>query len=333
MDPTTPSAPSGADPATGHSDGSTHGQPDHLDETAGPLDIVVIGGGAAGLAAALSAARSLRSVVVVDAGEPRNAPAHGVHAFLTRDGTSPHELLALGRDEVRRYGGVIREGRVVRGRRVDDGPLEVELQDGVTLAARRLIVTTGIRDVLPPVPGLRDHWGRDVVHCPFCHGWEVKGRRIGVLVTGATCLHQAAMFGHLADELVLLSHTSGMGREALDATGFPVVDGEVVAVTGEGSLSGVELVDGRVIELGALVVAPRFEVEGELLASLGLGTVDHPSGSGQHVPSSPDGQTDVPGIWVAGNVMDPMAQVMAAAAQGNLAGARVHNDLLIEDRS
>ncbi len=276
-------------------------------------------------------ARSLRSVVVIDAGQPRNAAAHGVHAYLTRDGTPPDELLAIGRGEVRSYGGTVRQGRVTAARRLDDGRLRVDLDDGASLTARRLIVTTGIRDQLPPIAGLSRHWGRDVVHCPFCHGWEVRGRRIGVLVTGATCLHQATMFGHLTDDLVLLGHTSVLDHEQLSDTGFPVVDGEVVAVTGEDALTGVELADGRTIELGALVVAPRFEVDGDLLASLGLRLVDHPSGAGKHVPATPDGQTDVPGVWVAGNVADPMAQVISAAAHGNLAGARVHHDLLLEE--
>lgn len=297
-----------------------------------PTDVIVIGGGPAGLAAALSLARSLRSVVVVDAGQPRNAPADGVHAYLTRDGTPPHELLSIGRDEVRHYGGTVREGRVTGARRHDDGRFHVTLADGDTLTARRLIVTTGIRDDLPPVAGLRRHWGRDVVHCPFCHGWEVRGRRIGVLVTGTTCLHQATMFAHLTDDLVLLGHTSVIDREQLSATGFPVVEGEVVAVVGDDALTGVELADGHTVELGALVVAPRFEVDGTLLADLGLTPLDHPSGTGKHVPATPDGQTDVPGVWVAGNVADPMAQVISAAAQGNLAGARVHNDLLVEDQ-
>lgn len=306
-------------------------EPDTAADRAGAVDIIVIGGGPAGLAAAVAGARSLRTVVVVDAGHPRNAPSRGVHAFLTRDGVAPRELLAIGRSEVRRYGGTIREGRVAGGRRVADGRFEVELEDGSVLASRRLIVTTGISDRLPSIAGLRGHWGHDVVHCPFCHGWEVKGRRIGVLVTGPSSLHQATLFAHLADELLLLAHTSVLDRNQLLDTGFQVVDGEVLAVTGEDTLTGVELADGRTVELGALVVAPRFEVDGRLLASLGLRTADHPSGAGQYVSASPDGQTDVPGVWVAGNVADPMAQAISAAAQGNLAGARVHHDLLLED--
>ena len=139
-------------------------------------EVVVIGGGAAGLGAAVALARSRRSVLVIDAGEPRNAPADGVHNFLTREGTPPTELLELGREELRGYGGEVREARatsvVARGR-----PLrrDARATQG-RVSARRVVVTTGLVDELPDVAGLRERWGHDVLHCPYCHGWEVRDR-------------------------------------------------------------------------------------------------------------------------------------------------------------
>lgn len=300
------------------------------------VDVVVVGGGAAGLAAALSLGRSRRSVLVVDAGQPRNAPADGVHAFLTRDGTPPGALLALARAEVAEYGVTHHDGRVVAAERVGDGFM-LTLDDGGTVGARRIVLTTGLVDELPDVVGLADGWGRDVVHCPFCHGWEVRDQRIGVLATSAMSLHQAALFRQLSDRVVLLHHT-GPDLDAdqqadLDARSVEVVVGEVVEVErGEdGALTGVRLADGRRVDLDALVVAPRFVARGDLLGDLGLVLAEHPSGMGMHVPADPTGRTSSPGVWVAGNVTDLSAQVIAAAAQGNTAGAAVNGDLVDED--
>jgi thioredoxin reductase len=144
-------------------------------------DVAIIGGGAAGLSAALVLTRAHRSVLVVDAGEPRNAPAARMHGFLSRDGLPPRELLATGRREVSRYGGTVREGRVTDV--VPDGPDGscLLLADGARVSARRVLVTTGLRDELPDVPGLSERWGRDVLHCPYCHGHEVRDRRLGVV--------------------------------------------------------------------------------------------------------------------------------------------------------
>jgi thioredoxin reductase len=166
-------------------------------------DVIVNGGGAAGPAGATALLRSRRSVLVVDGGEPRNAPAVGVHNFLTRDGTPPGDLLATGRAEVLGYGGEVVRGSVVG---VDHG-FRVRLDDGRTLSARRLLVATGLVDELPDVPGLAERWGRDVLPCPYCHGWEARDRAVGVLATGPMAVHQALLFRQLTDDVTLFRHT------------------------------------------------------------------------------------------------------------------------------
>jgi thioredoxin reductase len=148
-------------------------------------EVVIIGGGAAGLSAALTLSRALRSVLVVDAGTPRNALAAGVHGYLSRDGMNPRELLSIGRSEVLSYGGTVIDGETVSARRTPGG-FEVMLADGSRFFGRRLLVTTGLTDQLPPIDGLREQWGKGVVHCPYCHGWEIRGQRIGVLGTTTT---------------------------------------------------------------------------------------------------------------------------------------------------
>jgi thioredoxin reductase len=168
-------------------------------------DVVVVGGGAAGLAGAVALARSRRSVLVVDAGEPRNAPASHVHNFLTRDGTPPAEIYAAGRVEVERYGGTVETGTVTALRR-DGGRFAVQF-GGREVTARRLLVATGLRDELPDVPGLAERWGIDVLHCPYCHGWEVRDQRIGILATGPGAVHQALLFRQLNPQVTVLAHT------------------------------------------------------------------------------------------------------------------------------
>lgn len=293
-------------------------------------DVVVIGGGAAGLSGALTLARARRSVLVVDAGAPRNAPAAGVHGFLTRDGMAPADLVATGRAEVERYGGEVVDGEVVAARRAEGG-FEVTLGDGQVVTARRLLVTTGLVDELPDVAGVRERWGDTVVHCPYCHGWELRDEAIGVLGANDRAAHQALLFRQWTDDVVLFRHTAPAlthdELEQLGARGVEVVDGLVAAFDDE----GVHLAGGTVVARAALAVATRMVARTDLLAGLGLEVVEHPMGVGAHVPADPTGRTAVPGVWVAGNVADLMAQVVAAAAGGTMAGAALNADLIAED--
>jgi len=298
-------------------------------------DVVVVGGGAAGLSAALMLARARRSVLVVDAGAPRNAPAAGVHGLLGRDGMPPAELLERGRAEVRSYGGEIVRGEV-DGVDRDGDRFAVRLAGGEITHARRLLVTTGLVDELPEVPGLRERWGRDVVHCPYCHGWEVRDRAIGVLATGPMSVHQALLFRQWSADVVLFSHRAGAPdqeqAEQLAARGIGVVSGEVAALeVADDRLAGVRLADGTVIAREVVAVAPRMVARSGLLAGLGLRAVEHPSGAGEHIPADPTGRTEVPGVWVAGNVADLSAQVGTAAAAAAFAAAQINADLVVAE--
>ncbi len=297
-------------------------------------DAIVIGGGAAGLNGALMLARSRRRVLVIDSGEPRNAPAHGVHGLLGHDGLPPAELLARGRAEVTGYGGEIRQGEVIAARPDGDG-FVVETAAGERLTARRLLVTTGLVDELPDVPGLRERWGRDVLHCPYCHGWEVRDQAIGILATGPMSVHQALLFSQLSDDIVLFRNGIDIPEDQLAraaARGVAVVDGEVTGIeVADDRLSGVRLADGRVIAREAVAVATRMIARTRFLADLGVEIEEHPSGMGVHVPVGQAGATNVPGVWAAGNVADISAQVGASAAAGALAGAVINADLVNEE--
>ncbi|MGN9811648.1 NAD(P)/FAD-dependent oxidoreductase [Micromonospora sp. BQ11] len=301
-------------------------------------DVVVVGGGAAGLSGALALARARRSVLVVDAGAPRNALAGHVHNFLTRDGMPPAELLAAGRAEVTGYGGEIATGTVASATRVDGG-FRVGLSDGSTVLARRVLVTTGLVDELPDVPGVAQRWGRDVLHCPYCHGWEVRDQPLGVLATSPLAVHQALLWRQWSADVTLFRHTAppldADAQEQLSARGVTVVDGPVAAVeVADDRITGVRLASGQVVPCAAVVVAPRFTARADVLTSLGLPTAPLEMGGqvvGTAVPADASGATEVPGVWVAGNVTDLRAQVVSAAAAGLNAGAAINADLMAED--
>jgi thioredoxin reductase len=295
-------------------------------------DVAIIGGGSAGLSAAVALARSLRSVIVVDAGEPRNQPATGAHNVLGREGISPLELLAAGRGEAEHYGADIRQDRAVAARRIDGG-FKVDLAGGGTVRTRRLLLATGLIDQLPEVPGVREFWGTSVLHCPYCHGWEVRGQRIGVLGTSPNSIHQALLFRQLSENVTLFRHTmpelDAQTRDQFAALNIEVVDGAVQRLRGEDAVHAVVLEDGLEFPVDAVAVAPRFLARAALFEQLGGTLTEHPFGA--FIEADPKGATAISGVWAAGNVSDLAAMITAATAAGVVAGAAINADLVTED--
>lgn len=299
-------------------------------------DAIVIGGGSAGLSGAVMLGRSRRSVLVIDGGQPRNAPAEGVHGFLTRDGLPPAELIAIGRDEATRFGARILDDVVIGIDGDVDTGFVVRTEGGVRVGARRLLVTTGLVDELPHIPGLAERWGKDLLHCPYCHGWEVRDQAIGVLGVSAMSVHQAQMFRQISADITLFLNDELQLTDdeltQLTARGIRIVEGKVTAVRSESdAITGVELADGTFVARQALTVTPRFVARAAFLADLGLLPAEHPMGVGDHIPADETGVTAVPGVWAAGNVSNLMAQVGAAAAAGAMAGAHINGDLIAEE--
>lgn len=302
---------------------------DHDESTTDVLDVVVIGGGAAGLSGALTLVRQRRSTVVVDAGAPRNAPAAGVHGLLALDGTPPAELVARGRAEVEGYGGRVVDDRVVSVAHVEAG-FEVTLAEGAPLVARRLLVATGLVDDLPDVPGVAERWGRDVIHCPFCHGWESRDRRIGVLAASPLSVHQALMLRQLSDDVRFFANGVELSEADRATLDVPVFDGTVERVeVADDRIRGVRLAHGAVVEVDVVAVGTRLHARADFLAGIGLEPVEHMMGT--MLPADAAGRTPVPGVWVAGNATDLMAQVSGAAADAARVAAQIHGDLLMTD--
>lgn len=296
-------------------------------------DVVVVGGGSAGLAAAIVLARSRREVVLIDAGEPRNAPADAAHNVLGNEGISPQDLLARGRAEAESYGVTILPGRATRvSGTIDD--FTVGVADGTRVHARRAVLATGLVDDLPDVPGVEAGWGHTVLHCPFCHGWEVRDQRIAILTRDQVAVHHAMLFRQLSDQVTVFLHQapdpSAEQWEQLAALDVTVVRPPVQRLVMDGTqVRAVEVDGGRRFEADAVVVAPRFNARTDLYEQLGGSAEDTPFG--QRIPTDPRGTTPVPGVWAAGNASDPMAMVVASTASGVAAGSAVHGDLTLAE--
>ncbi|MDX6299443.1 MAG: hypothetical protein QOF53_657 [Nocardioidaceae bacterium] len=295
------------------------------------FDVVVIGAGAAGLSAALVLSRAGRAVLVVDAGEPRNAPASHMHGYLSRDGMPPVDLIRVGRQEVEGYGGHIVAGTVTELLRDGLDAFWVDLGDGQRIATRRLLLATGLRDVLPDVPGLRDRWARDVLHCPYCHGHEVRDRQLGVIGGTPGAVRYAQIVRQWTQDLVYFTAPDTLtaaDRTGLLARAIGVVEGTIdqLIIDGDDRLRGVQMHDGCVIPRDALFVPPRLVPNNALLLALGC----HVDDDGW-VTTDATGRTSVVGVWAAGNVVDPRAQVITAAGAGSAAAIALNADLVDDD--
>jgi len=290
-------------------------------------EVAIVGGGAAGLSAALVLGRARRRVVVIDAGTPRNAPASHMQGFVSRDGMPPADLLRIARAEVRSYGVEIVEGRVVDA----EAGFALRLAGGRTVEARHVLLATGAVDELPDLPGARERWGRDLLHCPYCHGWEVRDRAIGVLGTGPGSVEHAHLLRQWTDDVILFRHETAVSdgeRAKLGARGIAVLDGlvERLVVTDD-VLRAVRLVDGREIPRAALFIRPALRAHPDALgAALGCEQV-----AGGLLRVDATGRTSVPGVWAAGNAGNPRAQVITAAGEGSAVAIAINTELVDHD--
>lgn len=296
-------------------------------------DVAIVGGGPAGLSAALTLARARRRVVVIDGGEPRNAPAQAAHGLLGQEGINPQALLAKGSEEASSYGARIVRAGVVAAKPAtvaDDGDFVVSLEDGTDLRATQLLITTGVVDELPDVPGLAQRWGRDVVHCPYCHGWEIRDQRIGLLATGPMSALQALLFHQWSEQMWFFPNGIEFPADQLAklaAVGISIVPGSVSGLdVAADRLTGVCLDDGRRVDLDTLAVPAPTRARLDGVHGLGLETVTNAAGVA--VVADGTGHTSVPGVWAAGNVVNPGMQVSEAASTGSRVAMTINTELV-----
>ncbi|MFS0866483.1 NAD(P)/FAD-dependent oxidoreductase [Microbacterium sp. 179-B 1A2 NHS] len=295
-------------------------------------DAIIIGGGTAGLSAAQMLGRARRRTLVIDAGDPRNRFAEHMHGVLGHDGKTPAELLEIGRREARAYGVTVEPGRVVGVADLGER-LEVEFDTGRRDTARALLLATGVSDDLPDIPGMREQWGTGVLHCPYCHGFEVAGRRLGVLATSPAGIHQIELVRQWTDDLTAFTAAAepldAAVRERLDARGIRIVDSPATALTtAAGVLSGLTTADGAHHPLDALFTAPVPRLRVDHVAALDLARSDQP---GSPLAADALGATSHPRVWAAGNLVAPYGNVPLSMGQGSFAGAAINAALVMED--
>ncbi|MFI6812938.1 NAD(P)/FAD-dependent oxidoreductase [Nonomuraea sp. NPDC050328] len=299
------------------------------------FDAVIVGGGPAGLAAALTLGRVHRQVLVIDAGQGRNAPAAQVHNFLTRDGTPPAELRALAHAELAAYPTVrMVTGTVVRA--LDGEGFRLELSTGESVGARRLVLATGLADDLPGPRGVAELWGRTAVHCPYCHGYECTGRRVAVLGAELSRVRLALQLSRFAADVVLCTDGHPLSadvRAILETSGVGVRCEPVARLEGaDGLLEQVVFESGPSLARDVVFVVNVPRQRSDLAARLGCAVFDDGC-----VEVDDLGRTSVRGVYAAGDMARragmpvPMAAVIAAAASGTIAAAALDQDLLTTD--
>ncbi|NYF09456.1 thioredoxin reductase/predicted O-methyltransferase YrrM [Leifsonia sp. AK011] len=308
----------------------THHEPTASDISSPLWDVIIIGGGAAGLSAALILARARRRVLVLDAQEPRNRFAPHMHGVLSRDGYSPLDLVSDGYREVRAVDGVIVNARVAQTRTRGER-FEILTEGGERALTKHLIVATGARDELPSIPGLAEQWGRGVVACPYCDGYESSGRRIAVLAASVPGLHKAHMLRPYSNDVTVFSALVGElpenDRLVLEELGIRVDARAVTRVVTEGdTITGLALDDGTVAAVDVVFAEPTIVARDEPLRQLGVEQVETPMGPWTAVDSF--GRTSVPGVWAVGNSANPGALVPIAAGSGATAALAINGELV-----
>ncbi|ATQ41473.1 NAD(P)/FAD-dependent oxidoreductase [Caulobacter mirabilis] len=292
-------------------------------------DAVVVGGNFAGLSAAMQLGRARRRVLVVDMGEPRNRFAEASHGFMGQDGKPPRAIQREAARQVAAYPTVeMLQDQVVSASGELNG-FELGLWSGRQVRARRVVLATGVRDILPNLPGLAERWGVSVLHCPYCHGYEVRDRPIGVLASTPMSAHQAML---LPDWGVTTLFTNGVHEPdpeqaaLLAARGVTIERTPVVELVGQGTaLEGLRLADGRVAAVEALFAAPRVEMASPLAAQLGC--VFEDGMMGPFIVTDAQKLTSVPGVYAAGDAARPMHNATFASADGVMAGVGAHQSL------
>lgn len=294
-------------------------------------DAIIVGGSFAGLSAAMYLARARRNVCIVDAGAPRNRFAEHSHGFFGHDGSAPGAMLDNARSQVAAYPTTsFASGKADAAQASMDGAgFAVTLDNGERLTARALVLAFGIRDELPPIEGLQQRWGRTVLHCPYCHGFEFSDRRLGVLYAAPLSVHQAMLIaewgpttlylnGHALDEL---------SRQQLAARGVTLVEAPVRRLRGEGTaLEAIELEDGSLSAVEALYIGARTHLNSSIAGQLGCAMEE--GMVGLIIKTDEMKQTSVPGVWAAGDIARPMHSVTWASADGVTAGVAVHRSLV-----
>jgi thioredoxin reductase len=294
------------------------------------FDVIIVGGGIAGLSAGLVLGRFRRAVLICDSGKPRNAKSHGVHNFLSRDGILPNELLQIARSQLQPYNTVELRSQKVVDIVPNEQHFEVSFADGSREQARKILFATGVKDHLPPITGMDDLFGAGVFHCPYCDGWEARDKAIAILANGETALHFGKLLHALTNDLVLCTNGASEISEAdmhrFDELGIRIITTPVAHINmTDAGLEGLTFADGTHLERDVIFLKPAQSQSSPLLAKLGCAFTD-----GGYVKVDEQGKTNVAGIFAAGDLTTPTQAVVYAASKGVSTAAAINYELAQE---
>jgi thioredoxin reductase len=293
------------------------------------FDVAVVGGGPAGLSAALVLGRMRRSVLVLDTGAPAHAVSDGVHGFLGQDGTPPAELRALGREQLQQYRSVEVRSLAARLVRVaEDGAFEIALEDGRSVRAERLLLAHGMNYEIPELPGSAGLWGARVFHCPYCHGWEVRDRRVAVYGGTDRAVHQALLLASLSDDVVLIpEHGRTLSQDDADqlaAAGVAIEPRSLSQLAEHEGAVQARLEDGSALMRDAIFVQPKLSLASDLAEALGAELTDDGT-----IATDATGRSSIPGLYAAGDAATPVQSVAVATASGARAAYAINAELAL----
>jgi thioredoxin reductase len=290
-------------------------------------DVIIVGGSSAGLSGALVLGRARRQVLVIDSGKPCNRFSHASHGFLTRDGVAPDELLQIARDQLKPYEGVeLYDGLATHITREDEG-FRVETEAGESFSSRTVLLATGVKDTLPPLPGVDAFWGKSVFHCPYCDGWEVRDQPIVVHGGGESGAHKIMLLRQWSDNLTWCidgDEVTDEQRERARRHGIKVIDTKISKLEGTGEqIERIVFEDGSTLALKAMFIAPKLSHPMPFAEQLGCKVSAHGI-----IEIDPLGRTNIPGVYAAGDLANGARSVAASVAHGSAAGAGINFDLV-----
>jgi len=294
------------------------------------FEVIIIGGSYAGLSAAMALGRSLRKALIIDSGLPCNRQTPHSHNFITQDGEPPAAIAQKAKAQVLRYNTVhFHEGLAVNSRKTADG-FEIGTAEGEVFTAQKLIFATGIKDLMPDIKGFAQCWGISVVHCPYCHGYELRGQKTAIMANAERGYHLASLVRNLSEDVTLITSGKAAFDEAqlakLHDNNIEVIETGVTEIVHDnGHVKHVVFSDGAQRAFEAVYASIPFEQHSGIPAALGCELTEM-----GYIKLDAFLQTTVPGVYACGDNSNPMRSVATAVAMGNMAGAMVNKALTDE---
>ncbi|WLD23099.1 NAD(P)/FAD-dependent oxidoreductase [Flavobacterium dauae] len=294
------------------------------------FDVIIIGGSYAGLSAAMALGRSMRNVLIIDSGKPCNRYTPHSHNFITHDGSVPGEIAAKAKEQVLKYDTVkFYQGMAVSGKKTENG-FEIAIDSGEKFSSKKLVFATGVKDIFPDIKGFQDCWGKTVIHCPYCHGYEFKGAKTAIIANGERAFHMATLINNLTNKLTIITQGKHDFKEEqlikLQKNKIQIIEKEVAEIQHQnGEIKNLIFKDGTKEDFDAAYAAIPFEQHSDIPKSLGCEITEM-----GHIKVDLFQKTTIPGIYACGDNSSPMRSVANAVATGNLTGAMVNNEITVE---